>query len=306
MTKKINIDELKHIVSESVKQTLKEFIYPNEPSTDYQGNDLDFYRIVEQAVSTIYDMEQKGEDIRWVDVAKNMGFHLDTLNEDDMVLLHDAIEYAMGLPVLDDDSSVNEEHGNKKHKSPKNALNAVRKGNRDAEREIYGDGFRPGKKVHKAKNDYSRKSNKVDINNLEKYNESTIKLSENDLKQIVLESYKRLMGKFINEDTIGVDYSDKDDFGKYAPGLSVNWGNNIESLISKLEEKFSEVIAPEEDEYGISLTPLENLINHLKYYYEHETFDSACFNSIYKMLDNYDFTSDEEVLNILKQLKKYC
>ena len=202
--------------------------------------------------------------------------------------------------------SVNEEHGNKKHKSPKNALNAVRKGNRDAEREIYGDGFRPGKKIHKAKTDYSRKSNKVDINNLEKYNESTIKLSENDLKQIVLESYKRLMGKFINEETIGVDYSDKDDFGKYAPGLSVNWGNNIESLISKLEEKFSEVITPEEDEYGISSTPLENLINHLKYYYEHETFDSACFNSIYKMLDNYDFTSDEEVLNILKQLKKYC
>ena len=72
------------------------------------------------------------------------------------------------------------------------------------------------------------------------------------------------------------------------------------------QEKFAEVIAPEEDEYGISSTPFKNLINHLKYYYEHETFDSACFNAIYKMLDNYDFTSDDEVMEILKQLKKYC
>ena len=62
----------------------------------------------------------------------------------------------------------------------------------------------------------------------------------------------------------------------------------------------------EEDEYGISSTPFKNLIDHLKYYYEHETFDSACFNAIYKMLDNYDFTSDGEVMSILKQLKNYC
>ena len=92
--------------------------------------------------------------------------------------------------------SVNEEHGNKKHKSPKNALNAVRKGNRDAEREIYGDGFRPGKKVHKAKTDYSRKSNKVDINNLEKYNESkknTLTITENDIKKLVDECVKRIV-----------------------------------------------------------------------------------------------------------------
>ena len=61
-----------------------------------------------------------------------------------------------------------------------------------------------------------------------------------------------------------------------------------------------------EDEYGISSTPFKNLIDHLKYYYEHTTFDSACFNAIYKMLDDYDFTSDGEVMEILKQLKKYC
>ena len=113
-----------------------------------------------------------------------------------------------------------------------------------------------------------------------------IVLNENDIKKMVMECVK----KVLKEDLDGV----------------VNWRNNIESLIERLEEKFAEVIAPEEDEYGISSTSFKNLINHLKYYYEQRTFDSACFNARYKMLDDYDFTSDGEVISILKQLKKYC
>lgn len=184
---------------------------------------------------------------------------------------------------------VNESHGKKKHNAPKDTLAAMRKGNREADQEIFGDGFRQTKKVHKAKNDYDRKSNKVNLNKLDRYDESVKKINYNDLLSIISESVAKHI-KVLKEDLDGV----------------VNWGNNIESLISKLEEKFAEVIAPEEDEYGISSTPFKNLINHLKYYYEHETFDSACFNAIYKMLDNYDFTSDDEVMEILKQLKKYC
>ena len=197
----------------------------------------------------------------------------------------------------------NESHGKKKHNVPKDALAAMRKGNREADQEIFGDGFHQTKKVHKAKNDYSRKNNKVNVNTIDKFkeNESVNRISMNDVHYMVTECVKRILKEGMN-----ADYSEKEDYGDYYPDLKVNWGNNIESLISKLEEKFAEVIAPEEDEYGISSTPFKNLINHLKYYYEHTTFDSACFNAIYKMLDDYDFTSDGEVISILKQLKKYC
>lgn len=188
---------------------------------------------------------------------------------------------------------VNESHGKKKHNAPKDTLAAMRKGNREADQEIFGGGFRQTKKVHKAKNDYNRKNNKVNVNTIDKFreNESVNRISMNDVHYMVTECVKRIL---------------KEDYNDYYPELEVNWGGNIESLISKLEEKFAEVIAPEEDEYGISSTPFKNLINHLKYYYEHETFDSACFNAIYKMLDDYDFIEDEEVMSILKQLKNYC
>ena len=187
--------------------------------------------------------------------------------------------------------------------APKDALAAMRKGNREADQEIFGDGFHQTKKVHKAKNDYSRKNNKVNVNTIDKFkeNESVNRISMNDVHYMVTECVKRILKEGMN-----ADYSEKEDYGDYYPDLKVNWGNNIESLISKLEEKFAEVIAPEEDEYGISSTPFKNLIDYLKYYYEHTTFDSACFNAIYKMLDDYDFTSDGEVMEILKQLKKYC
>ena len=104
--------------------------------------------------------------------------------------------------------SVNEEHGNKKHKSPKNTLSAIRKGNRDAEREIYGDGFKSGKKIHKTGKAFDRKNNKVryrimpekkvDINNLDKYNESisrknTLTITENDIKHMIVECVKKIV-----------------------------------------------------------------------------------------------------------------
>ena len=273
----MNINE--DIIYKSVKKTINEFIMPNNPSTDYEGNDLNFDSIVDQAVSVIYNMEQNGEEIKWVNVAKNMGFRLETLNSEDMELLHDAIEHAMALP------GINESHGTKKHKGPKDALAAMRKGNREADQEMFGGGFRQTKKIHKSPK-MERPSKKVDLDKLDRYDESIVKITDNDIKSMVAECVKKIL-------------KENDDF-------SINWGNHIESLIKQLEEKFAGVIAPEEDEYGMTSTPLESLISHLKYYYDHETFDSACFNAIYKMLDNYDFTSDEEVMNILKRLKMYC
>lgn len=198
---------------------------------------------------------------------------------------------------------VNESHGKKKHNAPKDALAAMRKGNREADQEKFGDGFRQAKKIHKAKNDYSRKNNKANVNTIDKFmeNESVNRISINGINYIVTECVKRIL-----KEGMDANYSEKEDYGDYYPDLKVNWGNNIESLISKLEEIFASVIAPEEDEFGMLSTPLKNLVDHLKYYYEHEIFDSACFSAIYKMLDNYDLIQDEEVMEILKQLKKYC
>ena len=102
---KVSIDDM---IDEAVSKTLKEFIMPNEPSTDYEGNDLDFNSIVDQAVSVIVRMEENGEEISWSEVARNMGFRLETLNEEDMELLHDAIEHAMALLAVEDENNVDE------------------------------------------------------------------------------------------------------------------------------------------------------------------------------------------------------
>lgn len=85
----------------------------------------------------------------------------------------------------------------------------------------------------------------------------------------------------------------------------VDWGSNIESLVNRLKEIFNDVIASEPDEFGIRVTPFDDLINHLKYYYDKERFDSQCFNAISKIMEDYDFMQDAEVRDIIIKLKKY-
>ena len=103
--------------------------------------------------------------------------------------------------------NVNESHGAKKHNGPKNTLSAIRKGNRDAEKEIYGDGFKSAKKIHKTGKTFDRKNNKVDINNLDKYQneskKSTLTITENDIRQMVVESVRRVVKEgFDDADTM--------------------------------------------------------------------------------------------------------
>ena len=91
------------------------------------------------------------------------------------------------------ESKVNEVHGVKKHNAPKDKRAAERKGNRDADREMYGDGFKPKSKIHNVKS-YNRKDNKkFDINDI---NESVININENDLFNIVTESVKRILSNY--------------------------------------------------------------------------------------------------------------
>ena len=181
--------------------------------------------------------------------------------------------------------SVNEAHGNKKHNTPKDELSAIRKGNRDAEMDINGPGFKSKSKMHKtSKND--RKPEKINKNNYEKF---------------IDECVKKTLKEFVE-----LDDSEKEDFGKYAPGLEVNWGPEVEKLIKRLSEIFAEYNSPEEDEYGMSRTEFDNLIAHLKYYYDIDKFNHKVLNKIHELLINYDLADDEEVSKILNRLKLYC
>lgn len=81
--------ELRRIISESVKRVLREM------DNDYSGNDLDYNSIILQALSIIPRMHKNGQKVSWVSVAEEMGFRLETLNDEDMELLKDAIEDAM-------------------------------------------------------------------------------------------------------------------------------------------------------------------------------------------------------------------
>lgn len=112
---KLNEAQLRNIVAECVKKTLKEFISPVQPATDYEGNDLNYEHLFDDALRVIDEMNDGVTEIRWQDVAQRMGYHLDTLNEEDMELLHDAIEDAMAVPGIEDGAvEINETKGNKK------------------------------------------------------------------------------------------------------------------------------------------------------------------------------------------------
>lgn len=95
---------------------------------------------------------------------------------------------------------VSEEHGNKKHNGPKSVMAAYRKGNREADREIYGDGFKSNKKVHNPINNRSeRRKNKINNNNLDKYIDESINKVINEISiDKKAAAYKKAMDKAHN------------------------------------------------------------------------------------------------------------
>lgn len=100
---KLNEAQLRNMVAGCVKKALKEFISPVQPATDYEGNDLNYEHLFDDALKVIDEMNDGVTEIRWQDVAQRMGYHLDTLNEEDMELLHDAIEDAMAVPGIEEE-----------------------------------------------------------------------------------------------------------------------------------------------------------------------------------------------------------
>jgi len=89
---KVNINNIN--IDECIRQTLKEFIN-NWDTKDYKGNDLNYDSIYNQAITIIGQMEKENVPIDWSTIAKKMNFDLNSFNESDMEILHDAIEDAM-------------------------------------------------------------------------------------------------------------------------------------------------------------------------------------------------------------------
>lgn len=89
---------------------------------------------------------------------------------------------------------ITEVHGVKKHNAPKDKRAAERKGNRDAEKDMFGDGFKSKNKVHKT-NNYNRRDNKkvsIEDNDMNE-SKNIVRLSESELKNMVQESVKRIV-----------------------------------------------------------------------------------------------------------------
>ena len=67
---KLNEAQLRNMVAECVGKTLKEFTIPNEPVTDYQGNDLNYEHLFDEALKVLDEMNDGVTEIRWQDVAQ--------------------------------------------------------------------------------------------------------------------------------------------------------------------------------------------------------------------------------------------
>jgi len=76
-------------ISAITRQVLKEFV-------DYEGADLAFDSVRENAIDTIIKMEKNGiKHYSWRAIAEEMGYRIDSFNEIDLETLKEAIEAAM-------------------------------------------------------------------------------------------------------------------------------------------------------------------------------------------------------------------
>ncbi|MCQ2739797.1 MAG: hypothetical protein MJ237_06175 [bacterium] len=92
-TIKLNENQLRNLIKENIKKTLKENALT--PDNSYTGNDLDYQTINDNAYAVLPKMEKEGLQISWKTVAEYLGYRLETLNDEDLELIKDAIEDAM-------------------------------------------------------------------------------------------------------------------------------------------------------------------------------------------------------------------
>ena len=94
---------------------------------------------------------------------------------------------------------INEAHGKKKHNPPKDELAAMRKGNREAELDVFGGGFRQRTKKHKLKGE--KISKKVDLDRVgnDDMNETRV-ISYDDLSKIINEEISKHLKSILKEE----------------------------------------------------------------------------------------------------------
>ena len=91
--KKDKIEQLKENV---VKEILNELVLPVEPSMAYEGNKLNYSEIYNKAKEYVIGMVESNKVVYdWAWIAKKIGYKLQTLNEDDIRLINNAIENAI-------------------------------------------------------------------------------------------------------------------------------------------------------------------------------------------------------------------
>lgn len=124
---------------------------------------------------------------------------------------------------------------------------ATKKGNRDAEKEIYGDGFKSYDKVHKSQKDYSRKGKgkwKYD----EELNEDRLNLNSPEDVDIEGEDV-------LNKQRFYTDYQENDT----TPGIEVKTDiQDVETeLIDKILSNFELVDTDNVDGYFTFIVPVK-------------------------------------------------
>lgn len=89
-------DELELLKENVVKEILNELVLPVEPSMAYEGNKLNYDEIYTKAEKYIIGMVESNKVVYdWAWIAKKIGYKLQTLNEDDIRLINNAIENAI-------------------------------------------------------------------------------------------------------------------------------------------------------------------------------------------------------------------
>lgn len=256
---------------------INEFKSPVEPSNDYEGNDLNYENIYDEAYKIVHDLAKSGMPIKWVDVANRMGFHIDTLNEADMELLHDAIEDAMSdIPTKFYESKMNEE------------TFRVMFDSGDGKDKLVCGGFKTEKEAQSFIESRPRPENYYvawgEMNESKK-NSKKVSLTESKLNSIIAESIKRAILKEGFFDSFPSMYEKEekkdDDSTKEKEGDKTS-AKRRERVISRLKSDGVDVA-----QYAYRLWPDKDEDSARSYFYkclDGKTNDTG---------DVYKFTSDE-------------
>jgi hypothetical protein len=94
-TIRINEQQLKKIIAESVKKVLKEHVGPEGGYAEYAENDINYQSAYEQATDALYKAAKEGKPIKSViSLIDYQGWQPNSFSQEDWEILYDANEDA--------------------------------------------------------------------------------------------------------------------------------------------------------------------------------------------------------------------